>query len=72
MKIVDMLSSAAPHTSLAFDVICPSLPGYGFSDKPTNSGYHPREIARLFAALMKKLGSVLLEIHRKGRFADVR
>jgi pimeloyl-ACP methyl ester carboxylesterase len=40
----------------AFDVIVPSLPGYGFSDAPVRPGTTPRKIAELFAGLMHTLG----------------
>ena len=40
----------------AFDVVCPSLPGYGFSDKPTEEGYGVEKIADTWAALMARLG----------------
>jgi pimeloyl-ACP methyl ester carboxylesterase len=40
----------------AFDVVIPSLPGYGFSGKPTATGWDPQHIARAWAVLMKRLG----------------
>ena len=40
----------------AFDVIIPSLPGHGFSGKPTETGWDPVRIARAWIALMKRLG----------------
>lgn len=40
----------------AFDVVIPSLPGYGFSGKPTSTGWGPEHIARAWAELMKRLG----------------
>jgi pimeloyl-ACP methyl ester carboxylesterase len=40
----------------AFDVVIPSLPGYGFSGKPTSPGWDPDRIARAWAELMKRLG----------------
>lgn len=40
----------------AFHVIAPSLPGFGFSDRPTTSGYSPEHIATMLAALMQVLG----------------
>src|SRR5262249_4312451 len=40
----------------AFDVVIPSLPGYGFSGKPTGAGWDPDHIARAWAELMKRLG----------------
>jgi len=40
----------------AFDVVIPSLPGYGFSGKPTTTGWDPPHIARAWTVLMKRLG----------------
>jgi pimeloyl-ACP methyl ester carboxylesterase len=40
----------------AFDVVIPSLPGYGFSGKPTSTGWDPDHVARAWAELMKRLG----------------
>ncbi|MFC0513801.1 epoxide hydrolase family protein [Mucilaginibacter angelicae] len=40
----------------AFDVVIPSLPGYGFSGKPTEAGWGPERIARTWDVLMKRLG----------------
>ena len=40
----------------AFDVVIPSLPGYGFSGKPTAPGWTPPRIARAWTELMKRLG----------------
>ena len=40
----------------AFDVVMPSMPGYGFSGKPTDTGWGPDRIARAWAELMKRLG----------------
>jgi pimeloyl-ACP methyl ester carboxylesterase len=40
----------------AFDVVIPSMPGYGFSGKPTTTGWGPERMARAWAELMKRLG----------------
>ena len=40
----------------AFHVVCPSLPGYGFSDKPTRTGWGVERIADAWAVLMARLG----------------
>ena len=40
----------------AFDVVIPSMPGYGFSGKPTTTGWDPARIARAWVVLMKRLG----------------
>ena len=44
------------HAEDAFDVIIPSMPGYGFSGKPTTPGWGPERIARVWAELMRRLG----------------
>ena len=46
----------AASASDAFDVVIPSMPGYGFSGKPTTTGWDPTRIARAWAVLMKRLG----------------
>jgi pimeloyl-ACP methyl ester carboxylesterase len=59
LKIVDPLTNPAAHggsASDAFDLVIPSLPGYGFSGKPTHTGWDPIRIARAWIALMKRLG----------------
>lgn len=40
----------------AFDVVIPSMPGYGFSERPTGMGWDPERIARAWAVLMQRLG----------------
>jgi len=44
------------HEMDAFHVVCPSLPGYGFSDKPPGRGYGVEKIAELWDELMARLG----------------
>jgi pimeloyl-ACP methyl ester carboxylesterase len=59
MKIIDPLTNPTAHgasASDAFDVVIPSLPGYGFSGKPTTTGWDPIRIARAWIVLMKRLG----------------
>jgi pimeloyl-ACP methyl ester carboxylesterase len=59
LKIVDPLTNPTAHggkASDAFDVVIPSLPGYGFSGKPTDLGWDPAHIARAWTVLMKRLG----------------
>ena len=59
LKIVDPLTNPTAHggkAADAFDLVIPSLPGYGFSGKPTTSGWDPAHIARAWAVLMKRLG----------------
>src|SRR5476649_858196 len=59
LKIIDPLTNPTEHggkASDAFDVVIPSLPGYGFSGKPTAVGWDPAHIARAWTVLMKRLG----------------
>lgn len=59
MKIIGPLTDPVAYGGKAedsFDVVIPSLPGYGFSGKPTTTGWDPQHIARAWIALMKRLG----------------
>jgi pimeloyl-ACP methyl ester carboxylesterase len=59
LKIIDPLTNPTAHggtASDAFHLVIPSLPGYGFSGKPTITGWGPDRIARAWAELMKCLG----------------
>jgi pimeloyl-ACP methyl ester carboxylesterase len=59
LKIIDPLTNPTAHggsAADAFDVVIPSLPGYGFSGQPTASGWDPIRIARAWTTLMKRLG----------------
>jgi pimeloyl-ACP methyl ester carboxylesterase len=59
LKIIDPLTNPTAHggsAADAFDVVIPSLPGYGFSGKPTAPGWTPVSIARAWATLMQRLG----------------
>jgi pimeloyl-ACP methyl ester carboxylesterase len=59
LKIVDPLTNPTAHggsVSGAFDVVIPSMPGYGFSGKPTKTGWDPVRIARAWDMLMRRLG----------------
>jgi pimeloyl-ACP methyl ester carboxylesterase len=59
LKIIDPLTNPTAHggsASDAFHLVIPSLPGYGFSGKPTAAGWGPARIARAWVALMKRLG----------------
>ena len=49
-------ASCGANAADAFDVIVPSLPGYGFSDRPTESGVDTVRIADIWIELMKELG----------------
>ncbi|UJR79790.1 epoxide hydrolase family protein [Sandaracinus amylolyticus] len=59
LKIVDPLTNPTAHggsASDAFHVVIPSMPGYGFSGKPTTAGWDSDHIARAWIVLMKRLG----------------
>ena len=59
LKIIDPLANPTAHGGAAedaFDVVIPSMPGYGFSGKPTTTGWGPERMARAWAALMQRLG----------------
>ncbi len=53
-KIIPLLNK--DKDGLSFDVICPSMPGYGFSDKPSQKGYDSKKIAEINHELMTALG----------------
>jgi pimeloyl-ACP methyl ester carboxylesterase len=59
LKIIDPLTNPTAHggsAADAFHLVIPSLPGYGFSGKPTAPGWNPISIARAWATLMQRLG----------------
>jgi pimeloyl-ACP methyl ester carboxylesterase len=59
LKIIDPLVNPTAHgasASDAFSVVIPSMPGYGFSGKPTSPGWGPERMARAWAELMERLG----------------
>ena len=59
LKIVDPLVNPTAHgasASDAFHLVIPSMPGYGYSGKPTTTGWGPERIARAWNVLMKRLG----------------
>jgi pimeloyl-ACP methyl ester carboxylesterase len=59
LKIVDPLTDPTAHggsASDAFHLVIPSMPGYGYSGKPTTPGWDPVRIARAWVVLMKRLG----------------
>jgi pimeloyl-ACP methyl ester carboxylesterase len=59
LKIIDPLVNPTAHggkASDAFHVVIPSMPGYGFSGKPSSTGWDPVHIARAWTVLMKRLG----------------
>ena len=59
LKIIDPLNNPTAHgasASDAFHLVIPSLPGYGFSARPTTTGWGPDRTARAWVVLMKRLG----------------
>jgi len=59
LKVIDPLTNptaTGASASDAFDVVIPSIPGYGFSGKPSEPGWGPERIARTWVVLMKRLG----------------
>ena len=59
LKLIGPLTDPTAHGGRpedAFDVVIPSIPGFGFSGKPTVTGWDPDHIARAWAELMKRLG----------------
>lgn len=59
MKIIEPLTNPTAHGGRAedaFDIVIPSMPGYGFSGKPTTTGWDPIRMARAWTVLMKRLG----------------
>jgi epoxide hydrolase len=58
-KVIEPLTNPTAHggdAADAFHVVCPSLPGYGFSDKPSRTGWNVQRIARAWSELMRRLG----------------
>jgi pimeloyl-ACP methyl ester carboxylesterase len=59
LKIIDRLTDPTAHggsASDAFDVVVPSMPGYGFSGKPASTGWGPERMGRAWDELMQRLG----------------
>jgi pimeloyl-ACP methyl ester carboxylesterase len=59
LKVIDPLTNPTAHGASAgdaFDVVIPSMPGYGYSGKPRETGWGPNRMARAWAELMKRLG----------------
>jgi len=59
LKVIEPLTNPTAHGGTAadaFDVVIPSLPGYGFSGKPAKPGWNPITIAKAWATLMQRLG----------------
>jgi pimeloyl-ACP methyl ester carboxylesterase len=59
LKVIPRLTDPTAHGGTAadaFDVVVPSMPGYGFSGKPTSTGWGPERMGRAWAELMQRLG----------------
>jgi pimeloyl-ACP methyl ester carboxylesterase len=59
LKVIDPLTDPLPYAGRAeeaFDVVIPSIPGYGFSGHPTGTSWGPEHIAQVWAELMRRLG----------------
>jgi len=59
LKVIDPLTDPVAHGGRAedaFDLVIPSIPGFGFSGKPSGTGWDPDHIAQAWAELMKRLG----------------
>src|SRR4029453_12574348 len=59
LKIIEPLTNPTAYgarPSDAFDLVIPSMPGYGFSGKPTRPGWGPERMGHAWAALMRRLG----------------
>ena len=59
LAVIDPLTNPTAHggsAADAFDVVIPSIPGYGYSGKPRETGWGPDRIARAWTELMKRLG----------------
>ena len=59
LKIIDRLTDPTAHGATAddaFHLVIPSMPGYGFSDKPSETGWGPERMGRAWDVLMKRLG----------------
>ncbi|MFJ2158100.1 epoxide hydrolase family protein [Streptomyces sp. NPDC087856] len=55
-SFLEFLKTIGPLTDRGFHVVIPSMPGYGFSDEPTSTGWDPDRIARAYGVLMERLG----------------
>ena len=61
-KVIEPLTKGGGGAP-AFHVVVPSMPGYGFSDKPRERGYNPERMAQVWATLMARLGYSRYIVH---------
>ncbi|CAL1260815.1 unnamed protein product [Larinioides sclopetarius] len=55
-KMIPLLTTPRPDQDFVFEVVCPSIPGYGFSESPQQKGFNATAAARIFRNLMDRLG----------------
>ncbi|XP_042906018.1 epoxide hydrolase 1 [Parasteatoda tepidariorum] len=55
-KLIPLLTTERDDQDFVFEVICPSIPGYGFSESPHQKGFGTRAAGRVFKTLMERLG----------------
>ncbi|KAF8765091.1 Epoxide hydrolase 1 like protein [Argiope bruennichi] len=55
-KMTPLLITPRPDQNFVFEVVCPSIPGYGFSESPCQKGFNAIAAARIFRNLMNRLG----------------
>ncbi|KAF8765090.1 Epoxide hydrolase 1 like protein [Argiope bruennichi] len=55
-KLIPLLTTVNDDKGFVFEVVCPSIPGYGFSESPCQKGFNARATARIFVTLMERLG----------------
>jgi microsomal epoxide hydrolase len=56
LEFIELVAPLTSSAEMAFHVVCPSIPGYGFSDKPAAPGMHVRRVAEIVVAAMEQLG----------------
>jgi len=62
LKLIPLLTATGP-SGISFDVVVPSMPGFGFSDKPAKPGMNTAVIAELYGGLMRQLGYTSYMVH---------
>ncbi|CAL1260814.1 unnamed protein product [Larinioides sclopetarius] len=55
-KLIPLLTTVSDDKDFVFEVVCPSIPGYGFSESPKQKGFNLRATARIFITLMERIG----------------
>lgn len=62
-KIIPLLTTVPQGEDFVFEVVCPSIPGFGFSEPPHRRGMNATVVARIFAKLMVRLGHSKFFVH---------